>query len=75
MSLSATRFKEQIVKTTIESLDDRLALKPWNVYNSWKKDSPTNEENTKIPLFAVIFSSLDVLIWISAKVKHKFLPS
>jgi hypothetical protein len=38
------------------------ALKPRNVYNSRKKDVPTIEEETKIPFFAVIFGSLDVLI-------------
>ncbi len=48
------------------------ALKPRNVYNSRKKDVPTIEEETKIPFFAVIFGSLDVLIWIRVKVQQRF---
>ncbi len=49
------------------------ALKPWDVYNSWKKkDIPTIEEETKIPFFVVINGSLEVLIWIMAKVEQKF---
>ncbi len=40
-----------------------------------EKDIPTNEEETKIPLFVIIFGSLDILIWINVKVEHKsFLP-
>jgi hypothetical protein len=30
------------------------------------------KKKTKIPLFVVIFYSIDILIWISAKVEHKF---
>jgi hypothetical protein len=37
-----------------------------------KKNIPTNEGETKIPFFIVIFGSLDILIWIRAKVEHKF---
>jgi len=39
-----------------------LALKPRDVYNNWKKNVPRNEEKTKIPLFVVIFGSLNNLI-------------
>ncbi len=49
-----------------------MALKPRDVYNSRKKDIPTIEEETKIPFFVVIFGSLDILIWIRAKVEQKF---
>jgi hypothetical protein len=41
-SLSATRFKEQSVKTTYESLNDRPTPKPQDVYNSKKKKRPNN---------------------------------
>jgi hypothetical protein len=49
-----------------------FTLKPWNVYDSKKKDVLTIEEETKIPFFVVINGSLEVLIWIMAKVEQKF---
>jgi hypothetical protein len=49
-----------------------LTLKPWDVYDSWKKRRPTIEIETKIPFFAVIFGSLDVLIWIKVEVEQRF---
>jgi len=49
-----------------------LALKPWDVYTNWGKKIPKNERETKIPFFIVIFGSLDILIWIRAKVEQKF---
>jgi len=49
-----------------------LALKPWDVYDSWKKRRPTIEIETKIPFFVVIFGSLDVLIWIRVEVEQRF---
>jgi hypothetical protein len=49
-----------------------LTLKPWDVYGSRKKRRPTIEIETKIPFFAVIFGSLDVLIWIKAEVEQIF---
>jgi len=39
-----------------------LALKPWNVYDSRKKDVPTIEGETKIPLLVVICGSISFLI-------------
>jgi hypothetical protein len=39
-----------------------LALKPQYVYNSRKNDIPKIDEETRIPFFAIIFGSLDVLI-------------
>jgi hypothetical protein len=44
---SATRFKEQSVKTTYESPYDRRALKPWNVYDIWKKTSQQMKKKPK----------------------------
>ncbi len=35
-----------------------------------KKEIPTNERETKIPFFAVIFGSLDILIWIRVEAEH-----
>jgi hypothetical protein len=49
-----------------------LALKPWNIYDSPKKNILTIEEETKIPFFAIIFGSLDILIWIRVKVEQRF---
>ncbi len=48
-----------------------LALKPWDVYTNWGKKIPKNERETKIPFFIVIFGSLDILIWIKAKIGKK----
>ncbi len=45
-----------------------LALKPWDAYNCRKKDVPKIDEETKIPFFAVIFGSLDILIWIRVQI-------
>jgi hypothetical protein len=49
-----------------------LALKPWDVYGSRKKRRPTIEIETKIPFFAIIFGSLDVLIWNKVEVEQIF---
>ncbi len=48
-----------------------LALKQQDVYDNRKKNVPTIDEKTIIPLFGVIFGSLDVLIWIKAKIGKK----
>jgi hypothetical protein len=40
-----------------------------------KKDVPTIDEESKIPLFSLIFCSLDILIWIRVEIEKKiFLP-
>jgi hypothetical protein len=38
------------------------ALKPQNVYDNRKKDVPTIERETKIPLLAIICGSINFLI-------------
>jgi hypothetical protein len=36
-----------------------------------KKIVPTIDKETKIPSFAILFCSLDILIWIKAEVEKK----
>jgi hypothetical protein len=45
--------------------------KPWDVYDSRKKDVPTNEGETEIPFFVIICGWIDFFIWIKAKVEHR----
>ncbi len=57
-------------------LDDRPCVETMIVYDSKKKDVPTIDGETKIPFFVVIFSSLDVLIWIRVEIgKNDFASS
>jgi hypothetical protein len=65
-------LRNKMLKQPVNHWMIGLALKPWDVYDSWKKRHPTIEIETKIPFFVVIFGSLDVLIWIKAKVEHRF---
>jgi hypothetical protein len=45
-------------------------LKPWDVYDSWKKNIPIIDEETKfLKFFAIIFGSLNVMIWIRVKIE------
>ncbi len=45
--------------------------KPRDVYNSRKKNVPTIEWKTKIPILAVIYGSIDFLIWITVEIEHR----
>jgi hypothetical protein len=65
-------LKSKMLKQPLNHWMIGLALKPWDVYDRWKKRRPTIEIKTKIPFFIVIFSSLNVLIWIKAEVEHRF---
>jgi hypothetical protein len=59
--MGATSFKEQNVKTTCELPNDRPCIETMRcIWQLKKKDIPTIDEETKIPFFAIIFSSLDV---------------
>jgi hypothetical protein len=61
--MGATRFQEQSNKTTNESSNDRLD--PGNHKMSMimeKKNVPTIEGKTKIPLLEVICGSIDFFI-------------
>jgi hypothetical protein len=54
-------LRKKVLKQLVK--DDRPCPKTTNVYNSWKKKNvSTIEEETKIPLFAIISGSLDILI-------------
>jgi hypothetical protein len=53
-------LRNKMLKQLVNHQMIGLALKPQDVYNSKKKKKI--EEETKIPLFATIFCSLDILI-------------
>jgi hypothetical protein len=55
-------LRNKVLKQHVNRQMIGLALKPQDVYNSWKKNIPTIDEETKIPSFVVINGSLDVLI-------------
>jgi hypothetical protein len=68
-------LKDKMLKQSMNHWMIGLALKPWDVYDSWKKRCPNNwikNQNTILYNNFLIFSSWDVLIWIKAKVEQRF---
>jgi hypothetical protein len=55
-------LKNKVLKQPMNRRMIGLALKPRDVYNNYFLKIPTIDEKTKIPFFAVIFGSLNVLI-------------
>jgi len=64
-------FKKKMLKQIVNHWMTGLAPKLQVVYNSWKKDIPTIERETKIPFFVVICGSINFLIWIRVEVEHR----
>ncbi len=64
-------LRSKVLKQLLNLWMIGLALKQQDVYDNRKKNVPTIDEKTIIPLFGVIFGSLDVLIWIKAKIGKK----
>ncbi len=64
-------FRNKVIKQPMNRQIIGPALKPQNVYDNRKKDVPTIERETKIPLLAIICGSINFLIWIKVEVEQR----